>query len=120
MVSFGGPDLTGTSQIHVFYDFDLDPNSHTTNTFFGDSLATLESQQYNATTTFGQLSVYETGPEIGDWNIADSIATTAEFDSITISSVPEASTWVIGALAAVMLSLQITRARAFSKRSVRR
>ena len=101
VVSFGGPDLTDASQVHVIYDFDTDPNPHTTDTFFGDTLATLDGQQYNATTTFGQLSVYETGPAIGNWAIDDSIGATANFDSISIESVPEPSTWVSGALSAL-------------------
>lgn len=111
VVSFGGPDLTDASQIHVFYDFDSDPNPHTTNTFFGDTLATLDGQQYNATTTFGQLSVYETGPEIGNWAIDDSIGATANFDSISIESVPEPSTWVSGALTVVALGALAYRKR---------
>ena len=89
VVSFGGPDLNGSSQIHVFYDFDSDPNTHTTNTYFGDTLSALDSILYNGTTTFGQLGVYETGVEIGNWNNgAVIIPANANIDSITVN-VPE-------------------------------
>ncbi len=77
----------------MFYDFDSDPNPHTTDTFFGDTLSTLYGTFYNGTTTFGQLGVYETGPEIGDWNIGDGIPASAEFDSINVN-VPDSGTTV--------------------------
>jgi hypothetical protein len=89
VVSFGGPDLNGSSQIHVFYDFDTDPNTHTTDTYFGDTLSALDSILYNGTTTFGQLGVYETGVEIGNWdNGNNTIPANANIDSITVN-VPE-------------------------------
>ena len=89
VVSFGGPDLNGSSQIHVFYDFDTDPNTHTTSDYWGDTLSTLDSILYNGTTTFGQLGVYATGVEIGDWaNGALIIPASANIDSITVN-VPE-------------------------------
>ncbi|HJX26127.1 MAG TPA: hypothetical protein VJ252_08215 [Chthoniobacterales bacterium] len=89
VVSFGGPDLNGSSQIHVFYDFDTDPNPHTTDTYFGDTLSALDSILYNGTTTFGQLGVYETGVEIGNWdNGNNTIPANANIDSITVN-VPE-------------------------------
>jgi hypothetical protein len=89
VVSFGGPDLNGSSQIHVFYDFDSDPNPHTTDTYFGDTLSALDSILYNGTTTFGQLGVYETGVEIGNWdNGNNTIPANANIDSITVN-VPE-------------------------------
>jgi hypothetical protein len=95
VVTFGGPDLNGSSQIHVFYTFDTDGNPHTTDTYFGDTLSALDSILYNGTTTFGQLGIYETGVEIGDWaNGALIIPASANIDSITInggSSVPDAA-----------------------------
>jgi hypothetical protein len=95
VVSFTGPTLDGLSQIHVFYDFD--PGALSSNTYWGDTLAQLSSTAYG-TTTFGNLNVYETGVEIGDWAIDDSIGATAEINSITLSpwtAVPEPSTMLL-------------------------
>jgi hypothetical protein len=90
VVSFGGPDLNGSSQIHVFYDFDAGALS--SNTYFGSTLSALDSTAYG-TTTFGDLQVYETGPEIGDWNNGTStIPASASFDSITVIPTPEPAT----------------------------
>src|ERR1035437_9498992 len=58
VLSMGGPVLDGSSQIHVFYNYDLDPNAHTTATYWGDNLSTLDSTLYNGTTTFGAMTVY--------------------------------------------------------------
>jgi hypothetical protein len=97
VLSMGGPTLNGSSAIHVIYDFDTDPNPHTTSTYWGDTLSTLDSTLYNGTTTFGQLTVYETGPEIGDWdNGANVIPASASFDSITV--IPEPTTMMAGVL----------------------
>jgi hypothetical protein len=88
VISFGGPDLNGSSQIHVFCAYASGP---CTNTYFGDTLATLDSIGYGST-TFGQMSVYESGVEIGDWNNnGQTIAADASIQSITISTaeVPE-------------------------------
>lgn len=107
VISSGGPDLNGSSAIHVFYNYDYDPNSHTTANYWGDSISTLDNTLYNGTTTFGQLGVYETGVEIGDWNINDSIGATANIDSITVnSSVPDgASTLFLLGLGFASLAL---------------
>jgi len=91
----GGPNLDGSTPIHVFYDYD--PGASSTNTYWGDTLAQLDSITYGAT-TFGNLSVYETGVEIGDWAISDSIGATAEISSITLwpsTAVPEPSTMLL-------------------------
>ena len=95
VISFGGPNLDGSSQIHVFYDFDTGALS--SDTYWGDTLAQLDSTSYG-TTTFGQLSVYETGVEIGDWNNGIvTIPASADIESITLSSVPEPTTIIAGA-----------------------
>ena len=83
VISFGGPDLNGSSQIHVLCDYAQGP---CTNTYFGDTLATLDSIAYGST-TFGQLTVYESGVEIGDWdNNGQTIAAQADIQSITINT----------------------------------
>jgi hypothetical protein len=96
VISMGGPDLNGSSQIHVFYDYATSPL--TSDTYWGDTLSQLDSITYG-TTTFGQMTVYETAVEIGDWNNGtDTIPASANIDSITISSVPEPTTMIAGAL----------------------
>lgn len=95
VVSFGGPTLNGSSQIHVFYDFD--PGALSSDTYSGDTLAQLSSTAYGGT-TFGNLNLFETGVEIGDWDISDSIGATAEIGSITLwpsTPVPEPSTMLL-------------------------
>jgi hypothetical protein len=83
VISFGGPDLNGSSQIHVFCDYATGP---CTNTYFGDTLATLDSIAYGST-TFGLLTVYESGVEIGDWNNnGQIIPAQADIQSITINT----------------------------------
>jgi hypothetical protein len=97
----GGPDLNGSSQIHVIYDFATTPLS--SDQHWGDTLATLDSTVYGST-TFGQLTVYETGVEIGNWDNGISIIpASANIDSITVtvstvSPVPEPTTMIAGAL----------------------
>lgn len=96
VVSFGGPDLNNSSQIHVFYDYATSPLS--SDTYFGLTLSQLDSTAYG-TTTFGQLTVYETAVEIGDWNNGVSvIPASANIESITVSTVPEPTTMIAGAL----------------------
>ena len=83
VISFGGPDLNGSSQIHVFCDY---ASITCTNTYFGDTLATLDSIAYGST-TFGMLTVYESGVEIGDWNNNGlTIPARADIQSITINT----------------------------------
>jgi hypothetical protein len=83
VISFGGPDLNGSSQIHVFCDYATGP---CTNTYFGDTLATLDSIAYGST-TFGLLTVYESGVEIGNWNNnGNTISAQADIQSITINT----------------------------------
>jgi hypothetical protein len=88
VVSFGGPTLDGSSEIHVFYD--NDPGALSSDTYWGDTLSQLDGTAYG-TTTFGQLGVYETGVEIGDWDNGTSvIPASADIDSITIDiNVPD-------------------------------
>ena len=92
VVSFGGPDLNASAQIHVFYDYATTPLS--SDDYWGDTLAQLDSTVYGAT-TFGQLGVYETAVEIGDYNNGEAIIpASADLDSITITTVPiPASVW---------------------------
>ena len=95
LLSFGGPSLNGSSQIHVFYDYSDDPQS--SNTYWGETLSQLDSTAYG-TTTFGQLSVHEAGVEIGDWNNDGVIPASADLSSITVTSsspIPEPSTWAM-------------------------
>ncbi|HEY5298823.1 MAG TPA: hypothetical protein VIK59_12960 [Verrucomicrobiae bacterium] len=107
VVSFGGPTLNGSSQIHVFYD--NDPGALSSDDYWGDTLSTLDGTAYG-TTTFGQLEVFETGVEIGDWdNAAAIIPASANIDSITISSVPEPTTIIAGAMLLLPFGLSTLR-----------
>ena len=54
VISFGGPDLNGSSQIHVFCFFYA--SASCTNTYNGVTLATLDSIAYEST-TFGLLTI---------------------------------------------------------------
>ena len=57
-----------------------------TNTYFGDTLATLDSIAYGST-TFGLLTVHSSGVEIGDWNNnGQTIPAQADIQSITINT----------------------------------
>jgi len=87
VISFGGPDFNSSSDIHVIYVSGASGPSD----YWGDTLSQLDSVSYDGT-TFGQLPVYETIVEIGDWNIDDSIGATANIDSITVSTPDAAST----------------------------
>ena len=83
VISFGGPDLNGSSQIHVFCAF---ASSSCTNDYWGDTLATLDSIAYEST-TFGLLTVHSSGVEIGDWNNNGlTIPAQADIQSITIDT----------------------------------
>ena len=83
VISSGGPDLNGSSQIHVFCD---NASLSCTNTYSGDTLATLDSIPYEST-TFGLLTVYESGVEIGNWNNNGlTISAQADIQSITINT----------------------------------
>jgi hypothetical protein len=91
VISFGGPDLNGASQVHVFCDYSnsSDCTSSLENSTFGDTLATLDNLAF-AGTTFGQLGVYETAVEIGDWNNGQAtIPASASIQSITLFATPE-------------------------------
>ena len=83
VISFGGPNLNGSSQIHVFCDY---ASISCTNDYWGDTLATLDNIAYGST-TFGQLTVYESGVEIGVWdNGLQTIPAQANIQSITINT----------------------------------
>jgi hypothetical protein len=91
VVSFGGPDLNGSSQIHVFCDYSSLIAGCTGNTYWGDTLSMLDSTAFGST-TFGQLTVFESGVEIGDWDNGNAvIPASASIESITVS-VPEPAT----------------------------
>jgi len=111
VISFGGPNLDGSSQIHVFCDYASGPCS---NTYFGDTLATLDSISYGST-TFGQLAVYESGVEIGDWNNGNAtIPASASIQSITVTTgVPEPATWamMLLGLGGLGLAMRLSRRR---------
>jgi hypothetical protein len=84
VISFGGPDLNGSSQIHVFCAFST--SGSCTNDYWGDTLATLDSIAYGST-TFGLLTVFSSGVEIGDWNNnGQTIPAQADIQSITINT----------------------------------
>ena len=90
VISMGGPDLNASSEIHVFYDYATSPL--TSDTYWGDTLSQLDSTTYGAT-TFGQMGVYETAVEIGDWNNNGSvIPASADIQSITVSTPDSGST----------------------------
>ena len=82
VISSGGPDLNGSSQIHVFCD---NASPSCTNSYSGDTLATLDSIAYEST-TFGLLTVHSSGVEIGDWANNGTIAAQADIQSITINT----------------------------------
>jgi len=93
VISMGGPDLNSSSQIHVIY-----VGATASSDYWGDTLSQLDSTAYG-TTTFGQMTVYETGVEIGDWdNGTATIPASANIDSITLFPVPEPTTMITGAL----------------------
>ena len=84
VISFGGPNLNGSSQIHVFCAFST--SGSCTNDYWGDTLATLDSIAYGGT-TFGLLTVHDSGVEIGDWNNnGQTISAQADIQSITIDT----------------------------------
>jgi hypothetical protein len=101
VISMGGPNLNGSSQIHVIYDYATSPLS--SDTYWGDTLSQLDSTAYEAT-TFGQMTVYETAVEIGDWDNGNSvIPASANIQRITLYPVPlPAAAWagmsLLGAL----------------------
>lgn len=91
VVSFGGPDLNGSSQVHVYCGFTSNTNctSALINATWSDTLSMLDSTAYGST-TFGQMAVFETGVEIGNWNNgSDGIPASASIQSITLFSVSE-------------------------------
>lgn len=110
VISFGGPDFNDAAQIHVLCSY---ASASCTGTYFGDTLATLKSLAYGST-TFGALTVYEAGIEIGDWNNGASvIPASASIQSITVATandVPEPPTLLL--LAAGIAGLAARRQRA--------
>jgi len=107
VVSFGGPTLDLSSQTHVFYDYATSPLS--TDTHWGLTLAQLDGTAYG-TTTFGQLGVYESGVEIGDWNNGNSvIPAEAKIGSITIPVPDGGSTAGLVAASIGMLAFMAKR-----------
>jgi hypothetical protein len=108
IIGMGGPTLNGTSEIHVY-----DPNN-VAGSYWGDTLSFLDSQTYGASAyTFGNMTVDWAGVEIGTWNNGDAtIPASAEFDSITVPSVPEGgsgSLYLLLAGAACFGAMVLTR-----------
>jgi len=105
VVSMGGPTLDSSSQIHVFYDFD--PGALSSDKYWSDTLSQLDGTAYG-TTTFGQLGVYETGVEIGDWDNGTAVITaSANIDSITVNvNVPDVAS-TVGLLGLGFLTLAV-------------
>jgi hypothetical protein len=108
VISFGGPDLNGSSQVHVFCDYagSSDCTSDLENTTFGDTLSVLDNLAY-AGTTFGQLAVYETAVEIGDWNNGQAVVpASASIQSITLFAVPEPTPLLLLAVGLAVIAAQ--------------
>ena len=106
VVSMGGPDLNASTDIHVFYDYATSPL--TSDTYWGKTLSYLDSTAYGST-TFGQMEVYETAVEIGDWdNGIATIPAEANIQSITVN-VPDAAS------AAGLLGLALTGLAGFRR-----
>ena len=101
-----GPTLNGASTIHAYGPgFSGLPN----NGYWGDTLTTLDGITYNGV-AFGDMTVESARVEIGEWdNGSDVIPASANIDSITISSVPEPSTMIAGALLLVPFGVSAVR-----------
>jgi hypothetical protein len=102
VITLGGQNFDGNSLVHVIYIAGASGPSD----YWGDTLTQLINTAYGAT-TFGQLTVYAAGLEIGESNNGvQTIPATADIDSITVSNVteaPEPSTCVAAALGFGML-----------------
>jgi hypothetical protein len=112
VITLGGQNFDGNSLVHVIYIAGASGPSD----YWGDSLTQLISTTYGAT-TFGQLTVYAAGLEIGDSNnLGAIIPATADIDSITVSNVteaPEPSTYAAAIMGFGMLvGIQRLRKRA--------
>jgi hypothetical protein len=108
VISFGGPNLNASSQVHVICDYSASSDCTSTletNTF-GDTLATLDNLAF-AGTTIGQLEVYETGVEIGVWNNNGAIIpASASIQSITLFAVPEPAPLLLLAVGLAAIAAQ--------------
>jgi hypothetical protein len=93
-----GPTLNGASTIHAYGPGFSSLTGNLSTTTWGDTLTTLDGITYNGV-AFGDMTVESARVEIGEWdNGSDVIPATANIDSITISSVPEPTTMIAGAL----------------------
>jgi len=107
IISFGGPSLTQSSQIHAY---DGNWNALNGNGYWGDTLAQLDAVTYDGYTV-GDMTVQWAGIEIGDWdNGTNTIAAAANFDSITV--VPEPGTLALVATGLVGILFVIRRRQA--------
>jgi len=93
-----GPTLNGASTIHAYGPGFSSLTGNLSTTTWGDTLTTLDGITYNGV-AFGDMTVESARVEIGEWdNGSDVIPASANIDSITISSVPEPTTMIAGAL----------------------
>ena len=113
IVSFGGPTLDATSQIHTFFDYDSSAPVADQTTHWGETLGQLESDAFGST-TYGQLGIHSMGVEIGNYdNGADVVPATANISSMTINvtPAPEPSTLVLAGLGGLFGLVSIRRFR---------
>jgi hypothetical protein len=106
IISMGGTPLNGSSAVHA-YNSDYSASVGT----WGMALSGLGALTYDGY-TIGDMTVNWAGVEIGDWDNGDlTISASANFDSITVGSVPEPATLIVWSLlgAASWLGIRVVR-----------